>query len=639
MKKKKNSFLVWLLAAVLAVGMMPASALPSFAGDEVNVSTAAELKAALGSEGDKTVKLTADVLYDLSKHIEVKGNKTLELDGHKIMLNNNCSFSVPTGADLKVDGKADGSEIKSVHTIIFIMKGGSLTIDWGRYIVSSPSTLNIVWIHDTVAGGKIEINGGYFQSDDAVIRSQSEQAANPPEIVINGGTFISNKSSVWESLNKDVTKGTVNGGSFHGGGGTAFNFGDTGKKSLGTGKYLVMDGEHKDDPNLWHLKGTFIQVGNAANDFVNVTMKAAAGGRGYFFRVAYNKNPVLAMKNGILPVVAVPEAGKILSAWKRDSGDGSFVDPSLVRAYYIPKTDSTLEPDFVAAPIKPKLKIRGIYIYNGTEQTAEVTGYKPATMRIEGNKRVNAGTYTISVTPKGPTWNDETAEPATVEWTINKANCTGVPTCTMITEAGKTLADATLNINTISPAGGFIKWDLPLATAVTQGTAYAWTYIPDDDNYKKLTGTLIPWPVPENVSTAEELKAALEAEGNKIVKLTADVFYGLNKQIAVKGNKVLKLNGHKIMLSNHHFYVPTGADLKVDGKVDGSEIKSSEVMMFAMDGGSLTIEEGRYIVRENSANVVWVSNNAAGGRIEIDDGYFQSIRGNVIPAGDRKSVV
>ena len=59
-----------------------------------------------------------------------------------------------------------------------------------------------------------------------------------------------------------------------------------------------------------------------------------------------------------------------------------------------------------------------------------------------------------------------------MEWTINKANCTGAPTCTKITEAGKTLADAALNIGTISPAGGELKWDLPLTTAIVQGTAY-----------------------------------------------------------------------------------------------------------------------------------------------------------------------
>ena len=54
MKKRKNSFLVWLLAAVLTIGVLPASALPAFAGDVVNVSTAEELKAAVGSDRKST---------------------------------------------------------------------------------------------------------------------------------------------------------------------------------------------------------------------------------------------------------------------------------------------------------------------------------------------------------------------------------------------------------------------------------------------------------------------------------------------------------------------------------------------------------------------------------------------------------
>ena len=452
MKKRKNSFLVWLLAAVLAVGMMPASALPSFAVETAYVKTVAELKAALESEGDKSVYLIADVVCDLNKHIEVKGNKTLQLHGHKIMLKSSY-FYVPTGADFKVKDSQGVGEIKSTDVMIFAMDGGSLTIEGGRYIVRE-NLANVVWVSNNAAGGEIKINGGYFQSIRGnVIYSVSKQDLDPPEIVINGGTFISDESSVWTSTDKDETKGTVNGGSFHGAGG-AFdipfvNILISGNKFVGAGKYLVEDGVHIDNPTLllWQLKGKFIQVGNNADDFVNVTMNAAAGGKGYFFKGGWKETTVLAMKNNILPVVAVPEAGNILSAWEKVSGDGSFEDPSLVRAYYIPKAASGVKPNFAAAPPKPTLGIVGTYTYNGTEQTAEVTGYDPATMRIEGNKRINAGTHEISVYPKGLKWEDGTEEPAKVDWTIEKASCTGEPTCTKITEAGKTLADVALNIN------------------------------------------------------------------------------------------------------------------------------------------------------------------------------------------------
>ena len=43
------------------------------------------------------------------------------------------------------------------------------------------------------------------------------------------------------------------------------------------------------------------------------------------------------------------------------------------------------------------------------------------------------------------------------------------------------------------PTGGLIAWDAP-ATAVTQGTAYAWTYVPVDvANYNNLVGTAVPY--------------------------------------------------------------------------------------------------------------------------------------------------
>ena len=171
-------------------------------------------------------------------------------------------------------------------------------------------------------------------------------------------------------------------------------------------------------------------MGDVEGDFVEVTMQGAAGGTGFFFKEGCAQNPVLAMKNSILPVVAAPDPGKVLLKWEKVSGDGSFVDPSLMNTYYTPEAASELKPDFDAAPSKPTLGIVGTYTYNGTEQTAEVTGYDPATMRIEGNKWVYAGTRKISVYPKGPQWADGTNDPATVEWTIAKASCTGAPTCT-----------------------------------------------------------------------------------------------------------------------------------------------------------------------------------------------------------------
>ena len=99
-------------------------------------------------------------------------------------------------------------------------------------------------------------------------------------------------------------------------------------KHRGVGKYLVADGVHKDNDALWEYNESFIQVGDVEGDFVEVTMQGAAGGTGFFFKEGYAQNPVLAMKNSILPVVAAPDPLKILLKWEKVSGEGDFVDPN-----------------------------------------------------------------------------------------------------------------------------------------------------------------------------------------------------------------------------------------------------------------------------------------------------------------------
>ena len=71
-------------------------------------------------------------------------------------------------------------------------------------------------------------------------------------------------------------------------------------------------------------------------------------------------------------------------------------------------------------PIKPTLSITDTYTYNGSEQTATVTGFDSSSMKIEGNVQTNAGTYTITVTPI-KRWSDGTTDSLTIQWVIEKA--------------------------------------------------------------------------------------------------------------------------------------------------------------------------------------------------------------------------
>lgn len=122
---------------------------------------------------------------------------------------------------------------------------------------------------------------------------------------------------------------------------------------------------------------------------------------------------------------------------------------------------------------------------------------------VEGAWSFKASTKPQNVADSGP-WvvvftPDQVDVYATVEdtitVTINKAALTGTPTFTEITEAGKTLADVTLTKPSGWPEGSF-TWALGDAAAVTQGTAYTWTFTPDSANYNTATGSVTPWAAP-----------------------------------------------------------------------------------------------------------------------------------------------
>ena len=72
-------------------------------------------------------------------------------------------------------------------------------------------------------------------------------------------------------------------------------------------------------------------------------------------------------------------------------------------------------------PAKPSISVTGTYTYNGSEHTATVNGYDPATMDISGNTATNAGDYTVRVTSKTGKWADGSTDAVTAEWSIGKA--------------------------------------------------------------------------------------------------------------------------------------------------------------------------------------------------------------------------
>ncbi len=138
-----------------------------------------------------------------------------------------------------------------------------------------------------------------------------------------------------------------------------------------------------------------------------------------------------------------------------------------------------------------------------TYRIAEAGGTGEATIDANGILiSVRVGTVTIIAAKAGDAdYNEVTSKPFVI--TITKALPTGEPKYTVITTAGRTLADAglTLTGSNLNPADGTLEWiddagkELSDNTKVEVNKAYKWRFTPTDTNYNILTGEITPYPV------------------------------------------------------------------------------------------------------------------------------------------------
>lgn len=112
----------------------------------------------------------------------------------------------------------------------------------------------------------------------------------------------------------------------------------------------------------------------------------------------------------------------------------------------------------------------------------------------------------------------------TVTVTVDRANVTGAPKYTAITQSGKTVSDAALTVEggTFSRTGS-VKWvdnagnALPADTEVKQGTAYKWLFTPaDTKNYHTLSGEIVLWAAASNGGSSNGGSSA-PAESSAVV--------------------------------------------------------------------------------------------------------------------------
>ena len=186
----------------------------------------------------------------------------------------------------------------------------------------------------------------------------------------------------------------------------------------------------------WQIDGTEYPVNAPVTVTADITVKAlwedappapteytvtvTSGGNG-----TASASPSKAVAGAEITLSATPDKGYHLKEWQVESPTGlvitnnKFTMPdSNVEVKAIFEEDAPPAP---TDPAKPSISVTGTYTYNGSEHTATVSGYDPATMDISGNTATDAGDYTVRVTSKTGKWADGSTDAVTAAWSIGKA--------------------------------------------------------------------------------------------------------------------------------------------------------------------------------------------------------------------------
>ncbi len=150
------------------------------------------------------------------------------------------------------------------------------------------------------------------------------------------------------------------------------------------------------------------------------TITVTSGGNG-----TASASPAKAAAGTTITLTATPNEGYHLKEWDVESPAGLVITNNKFR---MPNGNVDImaifeegAPPAPTDPAKPSISVTGIYTYDGSEKTANVTGYNPATMDISGNTATDAGDYTVRVTSKTGRWADGSTGAVTAEWSIGKA--------------------------------------------------------------------------------------------------------------------------------------------------------------------------------------------------------------------------
>ncbi len=157
---------------------------------------------------------------------------------------------------------------------------------------------------------------------------------------------------------------------------------------------------------------TIADSANGSITVVNAT-ETAGDGKPLFYEGDWVMLSVIPNQGYLLKSLTVVQDGGESVACGGEDETYSFTQPGA---------DVTVSAEFEAiqAAERPNVRVEGVYVYDGSEQTADVRGVD-ASMNITGDTGTNAGDYTVVVTPRTGQWADGSTDAVTAAWRIERA--------------------------------------------------------------------------------------------------------------------------------------------------------------------------------------------------------------------------
>ena len=170
-----------------------------------------------------TLKVSSNKLTNSFKDGEkVIFDNPVELNGKEdettgeINRDSEAKLSNSGNVTLELKETVSNGEISSyTWGLMRVMPGTTLTIEAnenGKFINTSGNSSNI-----NVCGGKVIVNGGYFESTTSCffVYTDDDNAISNISLTINGGTFKSTKNVINNALNLGIKQILINGGTFY----------------------------------------------------------------------------------------------------------------------------------------------------------------------------------------------------------------------------------------------------------------------------------------------------------------------------------------------------------------------------------------------------------------------------------------